>query len=95
VGVVVVALEAGADVGAELAAVRRRGARAVLVELADGEVLRAQVPVYVHRAQARLEVRRRDRHTAGDVHEALVAGGDVGTGLLRDTLLEARLVLEA
>ena len=77
-----VALEAEADVARELAAVV--WTVAALVKLADGEVLGAQVPVHVDGAEPMLVILLRDRLSAGCVHQAGVAAGDVGAGLLGD-----------
>merc|ERR1719201_296714 len=94
-GVVVVALVAQADRGAggELAVAGRViRALAVLVELADRQVLGSQVPVHVDRAEAVVAVVAGDGHAVAGVELALVALGHVGARLLKgldDVVLHA------
>jgi len=91
VGVVLVATEALA--GARSAAGLGR-ALAVLVVLAGGAVLRAEVPVHVDRADAGLPVRGHDGLGSGFLG-ANEGRGNVGGRLLVDGILRARKVVEA
>ena len=73
------------------------GALAVPVELSHGEVLSAQVPVDVDRAEVGLVVRGGDGHAIARIKQALVAPGHVGAGLLEhlnDVVLHAVHVRE-
>jgi len=58
------------------------GAAAVIVKLANGQVLGAQVPVHVHRAQVGVGIALRDRHARARVHAATIAGSHVRARLL-------------
>eukprot|EP00968_Pinguiococcus_pyrenoidosus_P014734 scaffold1342_cov204-Pinguiococcus_pyrenoidosus.AAC.3 len=97
-GVVGGALEALAGLAGEAAAlVHVAGAGARLVELAEGVVLGAEVPVHVDGAEALLEVGVGDGHGVG-LEVTVVALGDVCAGLLHghdDVVLEALEVVEA
>merc|ERR1719195_439131 len=58
------------------------GAIAMLVKLTCRIMLSAEVPMHVHRAQARLKIRGRDWGTMR-VHPTHITCGDVSTSLLQ------------